>query len=48
MVRLDTGEVIEFYDEDIERRQREIVAKLGYELKDHSLVLYVRPKNSGS
>ena len=48
MVRLDTGEVIEFFDEEIERRQREIVAQLGYELKDHSLVLYVRPKaNSG-
>lgn len=47
MVRLDTGEVIEFFDEEIERRQREIVAKLGYELVDHSLVLYVRPKASG-
>ena len=46
MVRLDTGEVIEFFDEEIERRQREIVAKLGYELVDHSLVLYVRPKAS--
>ena len=48
MVRLDTGEVIEFYDEEIERRQREIVTKLGYELKDHSLVLYVRPKPVGN
>lgn len=44
MVRTDTGEVIEFYDEAIERRQREIVAEHGYELMDHSLVLYVRPK----
>ena len=44
MVRTDTGEVIEFYDEDIERRQREIVAAHGYELMDHSLVLYVRPR----
>lgn len=44
MVCLDTGEVIEFYDEVIERRQREIVASKGYELLDHSLVLYVRPK----
>lgn len=47
MVRLDTGEVIEFFDEEIERRQKEIVAQLGYELKDHSLVLYVRPKSGG-
>ena len=44
MVCLDTGEVIEFYDEVIEKRQREIVASKGYELLDHSLVLYVRPK----
>ena len=48
MVRLDSGEVIEFFDEEIERRQREIVAKLGYELMDHSLVLYVRPKVGGT
>jgi Fur family transcriptional regulator, ferric uptake regulator len=48
MVRLDSGEVIEFFDEEIERRQREVVAKLGYELVDHSLVLYVRPKASGN
>lgn len=46
MVRLDTGEVIEFVDEEIERRQREIVEAHGYELEDHSLVLYVRPKNA--
>lgn len=44
MVCLDTGDVIEFYDEVIEKRQREIVASKGYELLDHSLVLYVRPK----
>lgn len=48
MVRLDTGEVIEFFDEEIERRQRDIVAELGYELIDHALVLYVRPKASGT
>ena len=47
MVRLDTGEVIEFFDEEIERRQRDIVAELGYELIDHALVLYVRPKAGG-
>ena len=46
MVRLDTGEVIEFIDEEIERRQREIVAQHGYVREEHSLVLYVRPANS--
>lgn len=44
MVDLDSGEVIEFLDEVIERRQRELVEEKGYELVDHSLVLYVRPK----
>mgnify|MGYP001332146391 CR=1 FL=1 len=44
MVDLDSGEVVEFLDEVIERRQRELVEEMGYELVDHSLVLYVRPK----
>ncbi len=44
MVCMDTGEVVEFYDEIIENRQREIARSHGYELIDHSLVLYVRSK----
>lgn len=44
MVCIDSGEVIEFVDEEIERRQREIVEAHGYELQDHSLVLYVKKK----
>ena len=48
MVCTDSGKVIEFYDEEIERRQREIVEEHGYVLEDHSLVLYVRPKNPSS
>lgn len=47
MVCVKTGDVIEFVSEDIERLQREIVDQHGYELIDHSLVLYVKPK-SGS
>jgi Fur family ferric uptake transcriptional regulator len=43
MICAETGRVIEFYDEEIERRQRDIARKHGYELHDHSLVLYVRP-----
>ena len=42
MVNVDTSEVIEFMDAEIEKRQREIVAEHGYELVDHNLVLYVR------
>ncbi|HET7563125.1 MAG TPA: ferric iron uptake transcriptional regulator [Rhodanobacteraceae bacterium] len=44
MIDVTTGKVIEFVNEDIEKLQREIAAKHGYEIADHSLVLYVRPK----
>ncbi|MBB5188932.1 MULTISPECIES: ferric iron uptake transcriptional regulator [Zhongshania] len=44
IVCLETGEVIEFCDDLIETRQRQLVAERGYELVDHSLVLYVKPK----
>ena len=44
MVNMENGEVIEFTNDEIERLQHEIADKLGYELVDHSLVLYVRPK----
>ncbi|MFG6138826.1 MULTISPECIES: ferric iron uptake transcriptional regulator [Halomonas] len=46
MVCLDSGEIVEFFDETIERRQQEIAEENGYELVDHALVLYVRPKGS--
>lgn len=45
MVCLKTGKVIEFKNEEIERLQREIAEKHGYVLEEHSLVLYVRPKD---
>lgn len=44
MVCTDSGEVIEFYDEMIEKRQRDIARSHGFELVDHSLILYVRNK----
>ena len=44
MVCVDTGEVIEFMDAEIEKRQKEIVRERGFELVDHNLVLYVRKK----
>ncbi len=45
MICLKTGKVIEFENEEIERLQREIADEYGYEIEEHSLVLYVRPKN---
>ncbi|HEX7339548.1 MAG TPA: ferric iron uptake transcriptional regulator [Rhodanobacteraceae bacterium] len=44
MIDVDNGEVIEFVSEEIERLQRDIAAKRGYEIEDHNLVLYVRKK----
>ncbi|SEP62299.1 Fur family transcriptional regulator, ferric uptake regulator [Solimonas aquatica] len=45
MVCLDSGKVIEFVSEEIEEIQQRIAAKHGYDVEEHSLVLYVRPKN---
>ena len=44
MVCVASGEVVEFHDPVIERRQREIADEHGFDLMDHSLVLYVRRK----
>ena len=44
MVCLETNQVIEFFDEVIEQRQHELAEKHGFEIVDHSLVLYVKPK----
>jgi Fur family ferric uptake transcriptional regulator len=45
MVCMESGEVVEFHDAVIEERQRQIAEEQGYELVDHSLVLYVRKKS---
>ena len=44
MVCLKTGKVIEFKNDEIERIQKEIAEEHGYNLEEHSLVLYVSPK----
>ena len=44
MVVIESGEVIEFMSEEIEKIQHEIAEKHGFELLDHSLVLYVKAK----
>jgi Fur family ferric uptake transcriptional regulator len=43
MVCVESGEVIEFFNEDIESLQRAMAKEHGFELLDHNLVLYVRP-----
>ena len=44
MVCVETGQVVEFHNEEIERLQEQIAAEHGFELTGHSLVLYVKPK----
>ncbi len=44
MVCMDTGKVIEFHNDQIEKLQKQIANEHGYELVEHSLVLYVKPK----
>lgn len=44
MVDLDSGEVIEFVDDEIERLQHAIAEKHGYEIVSHNLVMFVRAK----
>lgn len=40
MVCMKSGRVVEFYDEIIENRQKEIAAEYGFKITDHSLILY--------
>ncbi|MFO1292019.1 MAG: ferric iron uptake transcriptional regulator [Rubrivivax sp.] len=42
LVCVDCGHVEEFFDAEIERRQRTIAAERGFELLEHSLALYAR------
>ena len=40
MVSIKTGRVVEFFDEIIEQRQREIAEQHGFKIADHCLILY--------
>ena len=48
MVCVETGEVVEFVNDEIERLQHAIADEYGFELLDHSLVLYVKQKDTDS
>ncbi|MDX2236667.1 MAG: Fur family transcriptional regulator [Hyphomonadaceae bacterium] len=47
LIDMKTGAVIEFVDPEIERLQREIARRLGYDLVDHRLELYGTPRAGG-
>ena len=40
LIDINTGEITEFVDEDIEKLQKKVAEKLGYKLVDHRLELY--------
>ncbi|MEL6978716.1 MAG: Fur family transcriptional regulator [Pseudomonadota bacterium] len=46
LIDVNTGDVIEFVDAEIEELQRKVAARLGYELVDHRLELYAVRRNS--
>ncbi len=48
LIDVRSGRVLEFQDEEIERLQKKIARKLGFELIDHRLELYGVPLGSDS
>ncbi|MDX1549168.1 ferric iron uptake transcriptional regulator [Novilysobacter spongiicola] len=44
MVDIETGKIIEFESSEIEELQARIAEQHGYQIEEHSLVLYVRKK----
>ena len=45
LIDIKTGEIIEFVDDEIEKLQKKVAEKYGYELVDHKLELYGVKKN---
>ena len=46
LIDIKTGEIIEFVDDEIEKLQKKVAEKYGYELVDHKLELYgIKKKN---
>ena len=46
LIDIKTGEIIEFVDDEIEKLQKKVAEKYGYELVDHKLELYGVKKKS--
>ena len=46
LIDVKTGEIIEFVDDEIEKLQKKVAEKYGYDLVDHKLELYgIKKKN---
>ena len=48
LIDIDSGEVVEFHNEEIEKIQTRIAEELGYRLVDHRLALYCVRLKSGA
>ena len=46
LIDVNTGEIIEFVDEEIEKLKKKIANKLGFDLVDHRLELYCKKKKN--
>ena len=46
LIDVKTGEIIEFVDDEIEKLQKKVAEKYGYDLVDHKLELYGIKKKS--
>ncbi len=47
LINVETGEVLEFHHDEIEKLQEEIARKLGFKLVDHRMELYGVPLKEG-
>ncbi len=48
LIDVETGDVVEFHDEELEELQKRIAERLGYELVDHRMELYGRKRKASS
>lgn len=47
LINVENGAVTEFHDDELEELQRRIAERLGFDLVDHRMELYGRPRTSG-
>jgi Fur family ferric uptake transcriptional regulator len=48
LIDVESGTVVEFHDDELEELQRRIAERLGFDLVDHRMELYGRPRKAGS
>lgn len=48
LINVETGEVVEFQSDEIERIQQDIARRLGFDIVSHRLEIYVRPQRRRS